>query len=779
MKYITTLLSLLVLPIAIRAASVHGNVTDPQGRPVANAAIRLISTAGGSQWTAASGPAGTYTIDNIPPGDYLLRVSSSGFSEFLAEPFHLEAGTARIESVALEIAGLRAEVVVTASSTPQTPVEVSKAITVVDHDEIDNRDTPDLATALLLGPGIRVQQQGGPGALSEIQIRGLRPEDTAVLVDGLRLRDASATQADASALIEDFLLAGDSRIEVLRGSGSSLYGTNAIGGVVNVITSQGGGRTRGSVLVEGGSLGTFRGRAQLEGGWLQDRVQYSFGASQLYVANGVDGDDPYRDTSAQASITFHLSPATRLTARFYGSNSFGKLNSSADVIGTPPGTGVLPAIPFVNFLPAPDNPDYTRAGRFFTGALTLASQPLDGLNYSLSYQSVDSSRRYADGPAGVSYQPSGDTRSLYDGQIQTVNAHADYRLGRHNLLTGGYEFENEKFAYDNVDFTDPAAASATNVTERSHAVFGQDQLRFLGGRLQISAAFRAQFFELQAPAFIPADSAPYQGIPFASPAAAYTGDGSAAYYFKKTGTKLRAHTGRGYRAPSLFERFGAGFDPTFGYTVYGDPRLTPEHSTSLDAGLEQTFWTGRIKASATYFYTWLQNVITFDTSGLIDPAADPFARFIGYRNTRGGISRGVESSFAMSPARGWNISAGYTFVNAVERTPIAGDTLRTFSIPRNQFSFLVTGRLTSRLMMIFDVLVSSNYLTPVYGETVTQVFRFDGMHRINLGGSYRLPLGDRAVRFFARGENLLRQNYFEAGFPTPGRTGRAGMQVEF
>ena len=100
------------------------------------------------------------------------------------------------------------------------------------------------------------------------------------------MRDASATQADASGLIEDLLFTDANRVEVMRGAGSSLYGTNAIGGVINVITDQGGGRTRGSVLMEGGSLGTFRGRAQLSGGFATDRIDYSLGVAETDVTSG-------------------------------------------------------------------------------------------------------------------------------------------------------------------------------------------------------------------------------------------------------------------------------------------------------------------------------------------------------------------------------------------------------------------------------------------------------------------------------------------------------------
>ena len=118
---------------------------------------------------------------------------------------------------------------------------------------------------------------------------------------------------------------------------------------------------------------------------------------------------------------------------------------------------------------------------------------------------------------------------------------------------------------------------------------------------------------------------------------------------------------------------------------------------SFDTGFDQTFFGGRVKASASYFYTWLQNVINFDTTGLIDPATDPFGRFIGYRNTQGGISRGVELSASAAPTRSLKVTTAYTYVNAIERTPIVGDVLQTFVVPHNQFSVLVTEQPTSRL----------------------------------------------------------------------------------
>jgi iron complex outermembrane receptor protein len=789
------------LASAQSGASIKGTVKDPQGQPVVGAALSLVSRTGAAASATTSDSSGAYRFAGLPAGDYLLRATAPGFALFLAGDLHLSAGAVETREVALQIAGVHEQVVVTASSTPQLPEQVSKATTVIDQSEADARDASTLAGVVSLAPGVHVQQSGGPGAFTTIQIRGLRDQDTAVLVDGLRLRDASATQADASGLIEDLLFTDSSQVEVMRGSGSSLYGTDAIGGVINVITDEGGGRTRGSLLLEGGSLGTFRGKAQIAGGTNNGRVEYSLGVVETDVTSGVGGDAPFRDAGVQGRVTFHLLPSLRLTARLFGADSFSKIQGEPDILGSPSGLGIVNAIALspslfklfesgtplaklntgnATFIPAPDNPDSTRSARFVTAALILNGQASPSLDYSLSYQLVSNGRRYGDGPAGVDYQPAGSTRSLYDGHIQTVDAQFHYRLGTFNLLSGGYEFENENYANDNTDRSNPAAASTVNVSEQSHSVFAQDQAHFFGDRLQISGAFRAQFFTLDSPTFVPLALAPYQGTAFASPTPAYTGDTSLAYFFRKTGTKLRAHVGRGYRAPALFERFGAGYDPVFGYSVYGNPQLKPEHSISFDGGLDQTFLQSRVKVSASYFYTWLQDVINFDTSGLINPATDPFGRYIGYLNTQGGISRGVELSASVAATRSLKVTGAYTYVNALERIPIVGNILQTFVIPRNQFSLLVTEQPTSRLLLTCDMIASSSYLDPVYGDVVTQVFRFGGMHKVNAGASYRLPVKEyQAIRFFVRADNIFNQTYFENGFLTAGRTATAGTQFEF
>jgi len=767
--------SAMAVAIAGEAPSVSGSVKDPQGRPVAGAALSLSSRVSSASIATTSDTQGAYRFEGVAAGDYLLHAEAPGFAVFLEDRLRVDAAVVR--DIALAVAGVREQVVVTAAGTSQSADEVSKSVTVIDRTEAEERDAFALAGAVDMAPAVRVQTLGGPGQESAIHIRGMRDIDTAVVVDGMRLRDAAILHGDATGLIEDLLFVNAGRVEVLNGAGSSLYGTSAIGGVVNIVTDEGGGRTRGSVLTEGGSLGSMRGRAQVAGGAWNDRLQYSAGLAYVNVLEGADGDDPFRDTSAQGSVSYRLSNTLLLRARLFGADAFAKNNSSPLQMGVLPATGIVNALPFVTFLPGADDPDSRRAGRFLNGALSLEGQPLAKLNYSLSFQTLDSGRRYNNGPAGSGFQALG--RSVYDGRIQTVNAQLHYQPSAAHLLTAGYEFENENYAFDFAETSDPGAASGVNATQKSNALFVQDQTRWFGGRLLVTGGFRAQFFALDRPVLLPTASAPYQGVAITSPPAAYTGDGSVAYFVRRTNTKVRGHVGRGYRAPSLYERFGSGFDSTFGYTTYGDPRLAPEHSITFDAGIDQTFAKGRVRASATYFYTTLQQVIAFATL----TGSDPFGRFFGYYNSQGGISRGVETHVAVAPVAALNFSASYTFVNAVERAPVAG-AWRTLAIPRHQFSAALTWRAGKRMLFTFDTLDAGNYLAPMFPDFVTafttRAYRFDGLRRVNAGASYRLPLGEfRAVRFFVRGENLVNQEYFENGFRTPGRTVNGGIQFEF
>jgi vitamin B12 transporter len=781
-------------------ATISGRVLDPQGASLPGALVTLYARAPLLRLTARTDAAGAYRFEHLAAGEYLIEADARGFAPAPAAKVRVREGETATADVRLEVSGLRAEIVVTASDTAQAVDEVSKSLTTVTLREAEERDEYSVAEALRDVPGLRVQQLGGPGAFFSIKMRGLRNEDTAILVDGLRLRDPSAPQGDFSGYLSDLDIVNLDRIEVLRGSGSSLYGTNAVGGVINLVTDEGGGKTRGSLLFEGGSLGFFRARAQLAGGTESNRVAYSLGVSHRNITRGVDGDDASRNTSGQGRVLFRLTPKATLTARVYASDSFLQLNDDPrPIAGTLP-SGVIDAIPIsraelrrfesgtpaaslnngaATFIPSANDPDNARATRFFSGALRFNHQPNEKFGYTISYQANRTDGRFTDGVGGTGFEPFGNTRTDFDGRAHTLNARADILLGASNFITAGYEFERETFI--NRQFPESAADNLLlDVTERSHALFAQDQMRLLGDRLQLSAAFRAQVFNLSEPRFTPQASAPFANISFVSPPTAYTGDGSIAYFFPASGTKLRAHVGNGYRAPSLFERFGTSFSNLFGFSAFGDPRLAPERSIAFDAGIDQTFAHNRARASATYFYTRLQEVIVFDFTGLV-AQPDPFGRFGGFVNTNGGLARGVELSFESAPTRTLDLRASYTFTNSDERTPRVGQ-IRAFAIPDHQFSLVATERVGQRLFFNFDLAATSDYLAPIFDPLSfgSLVYRFDGALKADAGASYRLPLTEsRSLRFFGVVENLFRREYFESGFRTPGRTARAGAQFSF
>lgn len=775
-------------------AQINVRVTDPQGAILPNAKVTLYTRDNRIRVNSLTDSAGTSHFERLAPDEYLIEAQATGFARAATQVLRLERNGSAAIDISLPLAGVSEQVVVTAQATAQPVDEVSKAVSVVDSREIEQRDESTVTDALRTVPGLRIQQLGGPGRLVSIKARGLRNQDTAVLIDGLRFRDA--TTGDATSFLSDFVVTNLDRVEVLRGSGSSLYGTNAIGGVVNIVTDEGGGPTHGNFLAEGGGLGLFRGRAQIAGG--TSRVAYSAGATHLNVTRGIDRDDAARNTSGQGRVMLRLTPTMTLSSRVYAGTSFVQLNNSPDVIGALPATGIVDARPLsraelrryetgvptaqlvlgdATFIPDANDPDASAASRFFSGAIVFGHRPREAFGYTISYQGLATRRVNSNGPAGVGFQPfGGSTRTQDDGQIQTLNARTDFRLGKYNLINAGYEFERATF-FNRSTSSNAADNSSTDVVERSNTFFVQDQLRFLEDRLQLSAAFRAQFFSLNAPRFKPTAGAPYAGIAFGSPGSAYTGDGSIAYLFRTTHTKVRAHIGNGYRAPSLFERFGTSFFGGF-FSPLGDPRLRPERSIAFDAGIDQSLLDNRLRLSATYFYTRLQEVIGFDFSGKINPQTDPFGRFFGYLNTGGGLARGLELSATASPNRMLDVFVSYTYTNSDQQTPqVSGSgVISSLVIPDHQFAAIVTQRIGRRAFINFDLTATSDYLAPVF----PLVYRFKNLVKADLGASYEFPLAEqRRLRLFGYIDNLFNRDNFESGFQTPGRTGRAGAAFNF
>jgi iron complex outermembrane receptor protein len=788
--------------------SLSGRIADSQGAAVSGATVTLYARATNVRATTATDAQGAYRFERLPEGDYVVEATSPGFGRF-SRTFRIERGAPGTLDFALEVAGVTETVLVTAAGTPQTVDEVSKAVSVITSQEIDRRNEYSIGEALRAVPGLRVQQLGGPGTFARIQTRGLRDSDTAILVDGLRLRDAASTQGDATSFIEEMFAVNSDRLEVVRGSGSSLYGTNAIGGVVNVISDQGGGPAHGQVQLEGGQMGLFRGRAQLAGGFDDNRFIYSGGLALLDVTEGVN-KTPTRNFSGQGFAKYNFTPNVSLATRLFGNTAYLALTDSPFTVTSrtdiarflpgfvpQPAGGMIDAVALsidqqrrienglavtdrgaANYIPNLRDPDSRRDSDYLTAAVIFNQRINDSFGYRASYQRVNTDRRFSDGPGGVRFEPSFNSASVSNGRIDTFNLQADTRPGSHNLLAVGYEFERERFIGRNRD-ENPSVAlranSGADIRQTSNTFFIQDQLRALDNRFQVSAAFRAQSFHLTQPEFFGGTSV-YSGQRYESPKTAYIGDGSVSYFFSSAGAKLRAHVGSGYRAPAIFERFGSSFFNGV-FSPFGDPRLRPERSIAVDGGIDQKLAGDRAQLSATYFYTRLQEVIVFDSTSFITPATDPFGRSGGYRNTGGGLARGVELAVNTKPHRTLDLGASYTFTNAANRVPSSvPGFLRTFVQPRHTFTLFAAQQITRRLDVVFDMFAYGSYFFPFS----SRAFKFRGPVKADLGASYTVPVSDRVnMRFYGKLENLFDREYFESGFRTPGAVFTGGMGLRF
>jgi len=765
---------------ATPVTQITGRVLDPANAAIANARVELQSRAGQTPRRTLSDAQGEYRFPGLSAGTYLLTAEAPQFAPGAAE-LELTAGQSLHHDVSLALARVAARYVVTASSTAQSTDEVAKAFDVIDSEQLGRREEYSLLEALRLTPGLRIAQLGGPGSLARVQTRGLRAFDTSVLIDGFRFRDTSAPQGDAMGFFADMMLVDTSRVEVLRGSGSSLYGTHAIGGVINVVTEPGGSPLHGEVAAEGGGLGLFRGSAKLGGGSWHEKLRYTAGVTHLNVTRGVDGDDRYRNSAVQGSAYLQLAPRTSLGVRLFGSDNFSGLNLSPAALTDLPETGNVAAIPNVTFSTSLNDPDARRAGRFLSSLVTLTHQLSPQATVRANYQGLTTSRDNRDGPVGPRFQPSFPTSNRFDGRVDTGQLRTDFTVARRHLISAGYEFERED--YDNLSADEnPVAAQRSRaqvvVNQSSHALFAQDQWRLLADRLQVSLSGRWQRFLLSRPAFTGGPPR-YAGVELTPPPNALTGDAAVSYFAPTSGTKLRAHVGNSYRAPTLYERFGYSFF-LGSFSPLGDPRIAPERSLAMDAGIDQYMANSRVRVSATYFYTRLQEVIGFDFSGVINARTDPFGRSSGYRNTGGGLARGLELSAEASVTRGTRLQSAYTFTNADERnSTLIGGSVSSIRVSRHMFSALATQQLARNIEVTFDVFAASDYVFPLFAGG-SRPFVFEGPVKADAVVRYTKPLGERTrIEIYTRIENVFNRIYFEDGFRTPKASAVGGLKFGF
>lgn len=773
MKLATTFIVILFATnvFAQGTTSIIGSVADERGAEVRGAQV-ILTFESGTQLSTTTDVRGMFNFQNLKAGAYLIEIKAPGFGVFTSEQIQLERGETESIAVKLKVAAIHANVVVTATGTAQRADEVSKVVTTLDASEIEAKHELTLTEALRGTPGLRVQQQGSPGALTTLRLRGQRNFDTALLLDGLRVRDAGDINGSALSLFADLVPVALDRVEILRGAGSSIYGTHAIGGVINMIPDVGSSGFHFSGGFEGGGLGIYREHLQASGG--ANNFGFNLGVSRLDVRNGIDGDDAYGNTGFTGRAQFNASPSITITGNLYGTIANARVNDSPFALPGAFSEFVSPAIPGVTFQPDFNNPDQGRRNRLLLGSGRFSQVVTDRISYTVAYQRVSSNRRNYNGPAVdprfAAFVPfEFEFLNVNRGTTDTFDGRANLRIARSNLATVGFEYERESLFQS----SEPSFNAFNNTTDRQRtfALFGQDQLSFLNDRLRFSLGVRGQWYRIRSadrPGFL-------QGREAES---SVTGDGSVAYFINRTGTKLRAHAGNGFRAPSLFERFGEGTFAGAGLTRFGDPTLRAEQSISVDGGFDQRLASDRFLFGATYFYTRLQRAVAF-TGFFEDPLG--LGRFSGFVNRPGGISRGLETYFQAAAWKGMDLRASYTFTNS-DSAGSGGGLSTEFVIPKHLIGFTLTQRIKSLILNV-DVNRTGAYEAPVFENTFPfrQAFlMFDGYTKADVFASYERRAGERmTVVLYGGGENLFNREYYENGFLAPGAVGRGGIRFRF
>jgi vitamin B12 transporter len=491
--------------------------------------------------------------------------------------------------------------VVTATRIPTPELDVASSITIITADDIAARQVRTLPDLLKEVPGLNLVQTGGAGGQTSVFMRGTNSNHTKVLVDGIDLGDPS--NPGGAFDLGTFLTQDIQTVEILRGPQSGLYGSDAIGGVINIITKSGSGPAQFNAGIEAGSFDTFNQAGSASGSLDQFHYaatlqHYHAGATPVtpldLLPPGQARIDDYDDnltasTKLGLDVTDHFDLG--LVARYTDSH----LRITGD-----------------NFATFPATPDATQSDNNTLQYYTRATGHLLALDGALeqtvgaAYSDVKSSQYSPDNPAAYLY----GERTKFDWQ-------GILKLAANQQLLLGAEHQRD-------EITQPIAA-ATNINSgyaELQSSFGGRLFDTISVRYDDNDRFGSQFTYRVAPA----------------------------YLIEETGTKLKASVGTGFKAPSLSQMF-QNF-PEFDF--FGNPNLRPETSVGYDAGFEQSLAADNMRFGVTYFHNNIKN--------LIDDNAD----FTSLTNIGRAVTDGIESFASYQPLPSLSLRVDYTYLQATD-----------------------------------------------------------------------------------------------------------------
>ena len=460
---------------------------------------------------------------------------------------------------------LHDSIVVTANRIATPLREIGSSVTVITRAEIENSQAVMITDILRNVPGLDVVQSGGTGTLTSLFLRGANSHHTLVLLDGISLNDPSSPNnaADLSNLRTENI----SRIEILRGPQSVLYGPEAIGGVVQLFTKTGSENRKLSFSSETGSFKTLNFNGFLSGS--HEKLSYSLSAAYLNTDgisaadqdDGATENDGYRNSQLSSRLDFDLSEALslRLTGRYTDSES--ELDKTSGIL---------------------DDPNYVTDQKEQQYGAQLVHQKRGSpwkQQFNISFSDIE--RTTIDG--FDSDHPTDSQITLSTGERIGFSWQGSIEISKKNALTIGAETELSSFSSDlffRSSFGDfISIIGGEHAWSRGVYVFDQAQI---GERLFLTAGARLDKHKQF-------DTTVTYRV-------------TAAYLFDKIRAKLRAVIGTGYKAPSIFQLYHPS-------PFIGNPDLLPEKSQSWEIGAEHEFAAELLTFSITYFDNDFEDLI--------------------------------------------------------------------------------------------------------------------------------------------------------------------------
>ncbi|MBV9835165.1 MAG: TonB-dependent receptor [Alphaproteobacteria bacterium] len=607
----------------------------------------------------------------------------------------------------------------------RTPVPfnlVNASVTVVNRDEIERRQWRTLTDVLSQTPGVTTTNSGGPGKTTQLFMRGMNANHSVVLIDGVRVDDPSSVNGAMN--LAHFRLEGVERIEVVRGPMSTLYGSDALGGVINIITNKGSGRPMASLSVEGGSFGTVNVDGMASGAF--GRVNAALGISGTSTAGFsavADGkstsgapvdDDGYRNISLNGRLGFDVTDW--LKVQWLG--RYGRTRTSYD-----------------NFLA--EDPNIYESTRWFSSRVQADIELWDGRSKTtLAWSYLEINRRDADEPDPFNFVFAPDSRNRGRRmQLEATTSLAPFEMFS---FVAGFEARRDSLLSENFD--------ATGV--RTSTVGAEVWTRgvFLNAR------------------FTPAD-----GLSFTAGArlehhdtfgTAVTWRLGASYLVKATDTKLRASVGTAFKAPSLDQLY-VDF-PAFGF--FANRNLRPERSTGFEVGFDQKLFGDKLAFGATVFHNDVSDLIGTTSCGVFCSTLTNVAQ---------ARVDGVELTLDVRPWSFFNLHADYTFTNA--HNLINGGPL--LARPRNQFNVNANVQPLPGWWLGLGLSFRSGRFETDFSTFPSTTVAMQAYTVLRATTSYDVTPW---LQVFGRVENVTNTYYEEPlGFRTPRLSAYAGARVKY